>query len=460
MRHFVLFILALIPLLGMSATSKAIPDTKFFEERIALEKKVTSLDCAGLSSTSLIKCLRIEVARSIAKEVPLSFFYDTMTVGTEKKKKTWKSLRREMALVVLDEEELEWKTIILDMPAGNEELIMRVRTEASPPFIVERLTGTSYNKMTFNVTQGEKQLLPYAAKWLRIPEGVSRTDIKKLQKESVPFLFMRTHSHMDDISLAEAGLKFLTQEIERRLQAFSLQGISSKAKAGAVVTDFIRKEHMVNLILNEQVDPDHLYEKSWEGFFVDRRHPLLYEPNRTVLIDFFTNGLDAYRYTCSKAKACGAFQFTNSSFVNEKGKIVLGTYDVVRINYPEAKLDPVFRRGVESFTNSLYAAVLLFDLELSSSNLPFWVREVIDKEESIGFVFAVIAYNGGGGRASNFARLLTKDKKYEHVIRDKKLFPWKELAGLLGKNKVMVRETFGYMLKFWHNHHELFVPVK
>ena len=457
MRSFALLIILFFSVCVNVLATKSNDDG--YEQRIKDEKSIFSLDCDGLTNNSLVQCVRIREARKIVEEVPLSFFYATGSTGIGKNKKSWKLLKREFALVVFDEVENAWKVIILDMPADDSKLIIRVRTEEKIPYVVERLTGTSFNKMTFKVTQGEKELLPYATKWLRVPDGVPRNDIKKLEAKAESFVFMRTHAHMDDVELAKRGLIFLTNQVERELKALSFKAVASRTKMGLLVTDFIHKEHMVNLILNEQTDPDQLYGKSYVGFFQNRKHPLLYQVNREVLIDFFANGLDAFRYTCSKANACGQFQFTNRSFINAKGEKIYGTYDVVRNAYKQVDLDPVFRRGVESFGNSLWAAVLLFDLELSSPNLPHWVREILDKEKALALVHCVIGYNGGGGRASNFAKFFKKKIDPFHVAVDKTLFPWKELASSLGKNKVMMPETYGYMLKFWHNYHELFTPI-
>ena len=157
MRSIALLIILLV---GFCNTSLAVKndDGERFIERIKNEKSVSSLDCEGLKDNSLIQCERIRDARKIAGEITLSFFYSTSTIVFGKEKKSWKLLKREFALVVFDEVEDAWKVIILDMPADDSKLIIRVRTEEKIPYVVERLTGTSFNKMTFKVTQGEKEL--------------------------------------------------------------------------------------------------------------------------------------------------------------------------------------------------------------------------------------------------------------------------------------------------------------
>ncbi len=449
MKLVVLCILALIPSFGMSATTKTVPDTKFFEDRITEEKNAVSLVCNGLTARSLSLCLRMKKARELLRPVELTFFRDG--VLSDKGKFHSGAIRREMALALYHEATSEWKVLLLDISVDGSEPLLHVRTETDPPFIVERLTGTSFNKMTFRVTQGERRFYPYAAKWLHIPEGVSRTDMVALTEAGTPFIFMRTHPHMDDIHLAKAGLAFLEREVGERLKDFSSHKILSRIREGFSVTDFIKKEDLINLILIEQVDPDHLYGKSWQGFFVDRKPPLSYEANRTVLIDFFANGLDAFRYTCSKQKACGHFQFTNTTYVTRDGKLVTGTYDMVRKHYPEVKLDPIFRRGVESFTNGLHAAILLFDLERSSAQLPSWVKSISSscRGERPALVVMVAAYNAGGGQASKLATALSKNKKYETLLTGLGTIPWKEIL-------VAPNETRGYILKFLHNSEELF----
>jgi hypothetical protein len=164
------------------------------------------------------------------------------------------------------------------------------------------------------------------------------------------------------------------------------------------------------------------------------------------------NGLRSYHYICSKKAACGAFQFTNHI-----GKP--GTYDLVRKNYPEAKLDPEYVRGALSFLNGAQAAALLCDLELSNGNLPQSIRDRYLTDPKFAGLFPIAAYNGGASQSIKLAQLLAQlgDEQKKQVEIDTIPWDWEPLVRSRDTGRPMKKETAVYLRKYqlalkWYFH--------
>jgi hypothetical protein len=308
---------------------------------------------------------------------------------------------------------------------------------------VERVSGDSFIKMRFIIYEGDTELYAYAAKYQNIPVGANTSDLEKVRKTAEPIVYLYVDAHLNDVELARKGFDFVRRAL---LPAHrDLSSIPSRAISGKSVAEIIPPGVLLNFLVAEQTDHDHFFGgREWEAYHTGIEDPLEQEAIRAVFVNFFINGLDAYRYICSKQKACGPFQFTNRSRLAE-GKLHPGTYDVVRFAYPQTNLDPDFRRGTRGFRNSAKAAALLMDLELANGAKR--VREDFKREPGFGILYAGAAYNGGAGQAKRLVEFLDRYERTLKVQLTLATLPWAALLVATHSQKLMPRETLGYVRK-------------
>ncbi|MBI2064964.1 MAG: hypothetical protein HYT62_02850 [Candidatus Yanofskybacteria bacterium] len=155
-------------------------------------------------------------------------------------------------------------------------------------------------------------------------------------------------------------------------QAFAIlrdKQVQSKAFPGTLVADveYLRPEYFEMLPLVEHMD--------YGEFSLDPR-----KSAERVDVILGTNMSRAYSLTCSKAKACGALQYTKA------------TWNSMDKKYPAADL-PIFELGVANHVISVSAAILLFDNNLAAAIKEFGTKILDDPDQLSEMLYA--NYNGG-----------------------------------------------------------------
>lgn len=437
-----LILLLVVPIAFAKPPSRA-AESPYHEEAIAAEKALALPGCDGLSEAPRATCERIRKARQMADSCALSVYKDPK-----------KGIMREFCIIAHEPVTDSLHEIRLEMPVvARTDFQPRVKTEGEIPYVVIRVAGSSYNKMRFLVFQGEERLYAYAAKHLRIPSGTNVADLSALRSAVEPFVYLASDEHLLHPELAQKGFDFVVRSL--KVPHDDVRSIPSRAVPGRAIGDVFGLATPIMFLVAEQTDPDRIFGgKEWKLLLEKTGDPFEEEAVRAVFVDFFMNGLDAYRYVCSKANACGPFQFTNAFRGSHPG-----TYEVVRRAYPQANLDPDFRRGTQGFRNSAKAAMLLLDLELSNERLGKRVREDFAREPEFGILYAGAAYNGGASQAYRLAQFFDRHERRAGGAVTLESLPWKELARAVHGQKLMPRETLGYIRKlFMLNglHHPVF----
>lgn len=436
--------LAMVFLLG--ALVAPVASAEEMIESPSLEQKVsekTLPSCERLVQRREL-CVRIREARAIVEGVTLGIFEGLVERAKGKKGKT---ILREFAVVAYDPLDDTFHTIKLGMPlVGNSTFQPIVLTEHDPPYLVTRIKGQTFNKMLFEVTLSGRELFVYAGKHLSVPAAFRSRDVRTMTREAESVTYLATPPYLVNEEFVAAGKEYVLAVLQEVLFELREKRVYSKTYSGRLVADVVTPEILLNLLVIEQTDPCLLQDR--EPGCVRLLPKLLYAQDEhvmdAVLVEFVLNGLDAYRYICSTAAACGAYQFTNN-----KTHRFGGTYNMVRSTYPEALLDPSFGRGTESFHNSAKAAALLIDLELSSRGVPDWVRQAFVEDERVGALFPAAAYNGGASQSRALAQLVTEYRRLRGIaVTTFETFPWQEFfVWVKAKGKAFKTETLGYMQK-------------
>lgn len=399
-------------------------------------------------------CRKLREARSLAEKISLQIF-ETIERHLGKNGKPMigkRSIRREFGLVAYDPETDGFHTIVLDMPLiGDSVFQPNVRTKHYPPYQVFRIKGQTFNKMVFEVTMGGRELPVYAAKHLSVPPVFRSKDLVAMNQEAETVIYLATPPYLVSEEFALQGQNIALRAIEEALSQLREKRVPSDAYPGKLVADIVTPETLLNLLVTEQTDPCLLEERDrgCERLLPKRLYDRDEQVVDAVLTEFVINGLDAYRYICSGAAACGAYQFTNNQVRQKNGKYGPGTYEAMRLAYPSAELDPDFKRGTRGFRNSVKAAAVLTDYELSSQGVPDWVRKAFVDDRQMGLLFPAAAYNGGPSQAKALARLMVEYgdlKKIKRLAFDS--FPWQEfIAWVKSKGAALKYETIGYIKK-------------
>jgi hypothetical protein len=425
-------LLIAIPVLCQAEPKKKYDPAEFYLREIATEKTLPLPDCSGLPTGSDHLCKTIRTAQEQVRSSVLSVYKDKA------------QMLREFVIIAQDPVTEEFHEILLDMPVSPRgDFQPRVKTEHDPPYRVERVSGSSFIKMRFVIYAGDTRLYAYAAKYLDIPTGMNTSSLEKVRAAAEPLVYLYADEHTSNSDLARKGFEFVrTALMPAHLQ---VRTIPSRAVPGKSIGDIISPAVLLDFLVAEQTDHDQFFGgKDWKAYDEGIDDPFEQEAIRTVFVNFFINGLDAYRYICSKEKACGPYQFTNRARVVE-GKRYLGTYDMVRFAYPQANLDPDFRRGTHGFTNSAKAALLLMDFELTHGAKR--VREDFVREPELGILYAGAAYNGGAMQAKRLAEFFDRYERKGKVQLTLATLPWSSLLLATQQQKLLFRETLGYIRK-------------
>ncbi|MBU6414647.1 hypothetical protein KGQ34_00150 [Patescibacteria group bacterium] len=165
----------------------------------------------------------------------------------------------------------------------------------------------------------------------------------------------------------------------RRLEEL---GVLSRAYPGELVANVISEVFMYITAVIEH--GDHGEFEAWGIDFIRKK----------VLTTIAQNQLAVYP-SCNDSRACGLMQGTNNA-----SRSRLGTYDMVRAQYPDALLNSKFPESMFDPVNAVMFSVLLYDYELSQ--LPEWVRSAYKKDSRSVVLCIATAYHSGGGRAADF----------------------------------------------------------
>lgn len=357
--------------------------------------------CDGLSEEGMRLCLLTREARRIAEETPLAIY----------QQKSGREIWREFVLVAYDDLAQRFDRIMFEMPVAEKAgLRSRIKT---PGYAFERIRGTSLNQMTFRIWKEEREIFVYAAKYVVVPKEVWRAPlpIVRMFAEEVPYL--ATPEHLNTAEFCAKGMDFAKGHIEEVLANLRRRGVRSFAVSGALVADTFHPLDLLALIGIEQSGEEQLFGERFSNFS-NGRHDL--REFCRVFSTYMLNGLIAFRYVCSGAPACGAYQFTDRS--------PSWTYTSVRKRYPLASLDPKFTRGTGTFYNATAAAALLLDLERANEKISGILADLRKTDPFLAEFFPIAAYNGGASQAVHLSVLYAKYRKERGKEMRSSEMPW------------------------------------
>ncbi|KKQ14430.1 MAG: hypothetical protein US30_C0004G0067 [Candidatus Moranbacteria bacterium GW2011_GWF2_36_839] len=180
---------------------------------------------------------------------------------------------------------------------------------------------------------------------------------------------------LDIPAIRQRGLEYLQDKILAAKNELASLGVRSHAFSGENVSEVVPTEVSLCLSIIEHIDPARfLRGESSESL------------TNEVLTIVGANGNLAYRYSISKSKARGLFQFIPKTYRNLKGI------------YQEARLTPDFIEGMENHFNGAKASLLLFDSDLAYLS-PKYREKLRNSPEDMGKYLAA-AYNCGSPRAA------------------------------------------------------------
>jgi len=146
---------------------------------------------------------------------------------------------------------------------------------------------------------------------------------------------------LDTKKMRDAGLEYLRHLERLAYNHLQNHDVRSRADTKQTVADQIPRSMVLRLMITEHIDPLHM------------KYVGIEQCVHEVLITIAANREKAYAYSRSSAGALGMTQFIETS------------YQMVRDNYPAARLEPNFDLGMRDLRNAIIATVLHMDLELA-----------------------------------------------------------------------------------------------
>lgn len=401
--------------------------------------KAGFLDCSRYQ-IDRIHCERLNQARTIITPVPLRRFRQPVGRGQMVE-------YREFALVVYEEVDQQWHTLILGMPDAVTDLFFQptMRSVPDPSCRVRRLRGFSLSRMVTEVHCFGRELFVYAGKYI---DGSVR-DAKQEPNRGASLavdtaIYLAPPAHLAQRpEIVRDGYRLKMELIHESLRELVAQQVPSRAYSGRLVGEVVREQVIANLGLTEQFDLCFLIQRlpGCKRFVPLAPYQTGDEVRSAINAEFALNGDRAFAYAVSREDARGWLQFTD--------KHGHGTYSgMVRLQ-PKARLNPDFKAGARDIRNLIKAAAILVDYELSHPWIPRWVREAFLRDPEFGQVIPGTAYNGSPtqgrriiGAIERFAkgeRLSLETLSFDH-------FPWERFFQWFScsANK-MVGETCGYI---------------
>jgi hypothetical protein len=156
-----------------------------------------------------------------------------------------------------------------------------------------------------------------------------------------PAVYTAYAPELDTAKMRAAGLEYLRFLERRSYNHLQSHDVRSLARPQQTVADKIPRSMVLRLMITEHIDPLHM------------KYVGIEQCVHEVLITIAANRQKAYAYARSSAGALGMPQFIESS------------YQMVRTNYPAARLEPNFDIGMRDLRNGVTATVLHLDLQLA-----------------------------------------------------------------------------------------------
>ncbi|KAB2960801.1 MAG: lytic transglycosylase domain-containing protein [Candidatus Methylomirabilis oxygeniifera] len=181
--------------------------------------------------------------------------------------------------------------------------------------------------------------------------------------------------HTPDV--AEEGRRYLERAILQALQDLDDLHVTSKTFTDQNLSDLASIDFIHALLVDEHMDPDE-FKKHEENGTLSR----LIEK---YWVEVAINQGSAFRMSVSPAGATGISQF------------ICPTYARILDESPQAKLDPVFVRGMQDHVNAVKASITLFDSDMSSWWTPT-VRKICSVSTEMLEDCWAASYNGGPNR--------------------------------------------------------------
>jgi hypothetical protein len=192
--------------------------------------------------------------------------------------------------------------------------------------------------------------------------------------------------HMPDV--AEEGRRYLERTILQALQELDDLNVTSKAFTDQNLSELASIDFVHALLVNEHMDPDEFKKNQNNG--------TLSRLIQKYWVEVAINQDATFRMSVSPAGAVGIGQF------------ICPTYGRILDESPEAKLDPVFVRGMQNHVNAVKASIALFDSDMSS-----WWTPTVRKICSVSIEMLedcwAASYNGGPNRLNRVIARRGKD---------------------------------------------------
>ena len=238
--------------------------------------------------------------------------------------------------------------------------------------IEQRISGLTWNSRNtaFRVVKPTGWVV-IADKW------IERVNSKPTESIYFPY---STNVHQGE--LIDIGGWHLDDDTAAAFAELRFRDVKSLTYPEKIVGDVVPAEFTKNLVLTELTDP--------QEFYAFKSGVLKYNPFDRVKVILAGNGEEAFP-TTNYAGAVGLTQFTNNKPKRGRGA---GTWDMVRKTYPAAQL-PEFKIGAANHTESIKAAILLYDYNLNELAKAFRI-DILDDENLNFYLYA--AHNCGIGR--------------------------------------------------------------
>lgn len=206
--------------------------------------------------------------------------------------------------------------------------------------------------------------------------------------------------HTPDV--AEEGRRYLERAILQALQELDDLNVPSRASTDQKLSEIAAIDFIHALLIDEHMDPEE-FKKAEKNGTIAR----LIEK---YWVEVALNQDGAYKMSVSPAGATGISQF------------ICPTYARLLDESPEAKLDPVFVRGMQDHVNAMKASVALFDSDMSH----WWsaaTRKICSVSAEMLEDCWAASYNGGPHRLNSVIAKRGKEwDKKGALIRNKRRY--------------------------------------
>src|SRR5574337_2187483 len=209
-------------------------------------------------------------------------------------------------------------------------------------------------------------------------------------------------SELHTPEVAEEGHRYLERTILQALQDLDDLNMTSKTFTEQNLSELASIEFIHALLVDEHMDPDEFRKAEKNG--------MLLRLVEKYWVEVAINQNAAFRMSVSPAGATGISQF------------ICPTYARILDESPEAKLDPVFMRGMQDHVNAVKASITLFDSDMSSWWTPTVKKICSISTEMLEDCWAA-SYNGGPNRLNRVIAKRGKNwVKKENIIRNRRRY--------------------------------------